>query len=282
MPLFHIQSHGRLQEWVADELGYFRDEGLNYIFVTGDLGIARREKGAPEVRSGAFESYKQGNGNKGPERSDISCACHWAVNEAATQHLGNVYRNAYVVTPGAIMVRPNSRIHGPEDLAHAEIAAGYHSGSHFTAIQALEAFLKPSEVKLKFMGLPMARIDAILDGEIEAVSVWGLSYQILEQLGFRRVVDSTFMIAFMFPAGVDSEDVEKYMRGMKRAQMEIDLYPERHKRHYLNEIPDRFRSLVDVRQFGPGEGIVFLPYTDGAIELTQDWMKEHRLFASAN
>ena len=32
MPKFIIEPHFRLQEWVAEEKGYFRDEGLDYIF----------------------------------------------------------------------------------------------------------------------------------------------------------------------------------------------------------------------------------------------------------
>ena len=63
--------------------------------------------------------------------------------------------------------------------------------------------------------------------------------------------------------------------------MEIDLRPERYKRHYLKEIPERFKNMVDVRLFGTGERIVFLPYTDTAFEQTQDWMKKHNLFAEA-
>ena len=36
MAKFRIQPHMRLQEWVADELGLFREEGLEYEFqVTG-------------------------------------------------------------------------------------------------------------------------------------------------------------------------------------------------------------------------------------------------------
>ena len=30
MTKFVIESHFRLQEWVAEEKGYFRDEGLDY------------------------------------------------------------------------------------------------------------------------------------------------------------------------------------------------------------------------------------------------------------
>ena len=34
MGKFLIQPHVRLQEWVAEELGLFRDEGLDYEFQT--------------------------------------------------------------------------------------------------------------------------------------------------------------------------------------------------------------------------------------------------------
>ena len=37
----------------------------------------------------------------------------------------------------------------------------------------------------------------------------------------------------------------------------------------------------EVRLFGTGERIVFLPYTDTAFKQTQDWMKKHNLFAEA-
>ena len=35
MAKFTIQPHGRLQEWIAHEKGYFRDAGLDYEFRGG-------------------------------------------------------------------------------------------------------------------------------------------------------------------------------------------------------------------------------------------------------
>ena len=40
MSKFRIQPHGRLQEWVAEEKGYFRDEGLDYEFQQGEAFVA--------------------------------------------------------------------------------------------------------------------------------------------------------------------------------------------------------------------------------------------------
>lgn len=281
MAKFTIQPHGRLQEWIAHENGYFRDEGLDYEF--GIRPTADREKqvdGAGkvvEVRAGAFESYKQSGGNKGV-KSDISCACHWAVNQASAQHIGTMWGKSYVVTPGAVMVPPDSAIRRPEDLAGQEIAVGYHSGSHFTTIQALEPFIGRDQIKLKYVGLPWARVDVGIDRDVPATSVWGITFQALEQLGFRKIVDTTFMIGFMFPFGVDAADVEKYMNGLKRAQMELDFAPEKYKHLYLNEIPQRYKSKLDVRLFSTGERIVFLPYTEEMFARTQVWLQERGLF----
>ena len=281
MAKFVIQPHGRLQEWIAHEKGYFRDEGLDYEFQRGPSADTRKTVDpsgkVTDLMAGAFESYQSGGGNKGV-KSDISCACHWTVNQAATQKIGTMWGKSYVVTPGGVMVPPDSPITTPEQLAGQEIAVGYHSGSHYTTIQSLEPYLASEQIKLRFGGSIWARVDIGVGRDLPAVSVWGLSFQVMEQLGFRKVVDASFMIAFMFPAAVDPADVEKYMNGMKRAQMELDFAPEKYRRYYLNEIPDRYKTKVDARLFSPGERIVFLPYTEEMYAKTQAWIHERGIF----
>lgn len=284
MAKFIIQPHGRLQEWIADEKGYFRQEGLDYEFKHGLSMDSVKRLGADgavvDLRSGAFEAYQRAGGNKGV-KSDISCACHWTVNQAASQGIGRMWRESYVATPGGIMVPPDSPIVRPEQLADQEIAVGYHSGSHFTTVQSLEPFLRTEQIKLKFVGSVWARVDVGLAGDVPATSVWGITFQVLERLGFRKIVDTSFMIGFMFPHEVDEHDVEKYMNGLRRAQMDLDLEPERYKHHYSKEIPDRYRSRVDVRCFSPGERIIFLPYGEATFDRTQAWLHERRLFDTA-
>src|SRR3954471_17188839 len=113
MAKFIIQPHGRLQETIAHELGFFRDEGLDYEIKGGNTGEKVKKVAAAgvleEVRSGAYQSYEQGKGSKGADhKSDLSCPCHWTVNNAAANDLGTMYGKAYVVTPGAIMVPADS------------------------------------------------------------------------------------------------------------------------------------------------------------------------------
>jgi NitT/TauT family transport system substrate-binding protein len=135
-----IMPHGRLQEWVAEEKGYFAAEGLEYSFiVSGDYGMSsvRRDE-AGEVKTGAFETF--GAGRSG---ADVSCACHWATSTAARERAGHLVTTAYSVAPGAVVVPPESPVRRAEDLAGVPIGVGYHSGSHFATVQALEPVLAP-------------------------------------------------------------------------------------------------------------------------------------------
>jgi hypothetical protein len=86
------------------------------------------------------------------------------------------------------------------------------------------------------------------------------------------------MMAFMFPPDADEENVERYMRSLIRAQIDIDFEPERYKHYFINEIPERFRDKVDVRRFGVGERIVPQTYTEAIFDKTQAWLCERKLF----
>jgi NitT/TauT family transport system substrate-binding protein len=284
MNQFKIQPHSRLQEWVAEEKGYFRDEGLDYVFhVPGsgpdEMGVGRTyhiqstEEAPSDVKAGAFETMEQGR------TCDISAACHWAVNMAASGDHGKMWGHAYSVTPSGVYVAAESSIRKPEDLIGREVGVGYHSGSHFSALQALEAFLKPEQMHLKFIGSPNDRVAQLLDRRIEAANVFGMQSYIVEQQGFRKVVDTTFMIGFLISGqDVDMSDVEKYFRALQRAQRDIDVEHQKFTHYYLREMADEFKPLVDVRAFGPGERIVFEPYTREVYEQTHRWMKALELF----
>jgi NitT/TauT family transport system substrate-binding protein len=281
--VFKIQPHNRLQEWVAEEKGYFADEGLQYVFHTGDNmmrhyeyqggGVQSTEEAPAEVKQGAFEAMEAGR------TCDISAACHWAVNMAASGDHGRMWGHAYSVTPSGIYVAPESKIKRPEDLIGAQVGVGYHSGSHFSALQALEAFLSLDQINLAFIGRPNDRVAQLLDRKIDAANVFGMQTYILEQQGFRKVVDTAFMIGFLISGqDTDIEDVEKYFRALQRAQRDIDVEHQRYTHYYLREMSDEFKSIVDVRAFGPGERLVFEPYTRDMYEKTHRWMERHSLF----
>ena len=280
MGRFLIQPHVRLQEWVAEDEGYFREEGLEYEFDAGFAGaslttssVHAMDAAPAQVQRGAFEDMEKGRA------CDVSAACHWAVNAAASAAHGRMYGKAYSVCPSGIFVPPDSPVERPEDLAGVEIGVGYHSGSHYSAVQALEPFLGRDRMAFNFAGHPYDRVRLVLTGKVPAVNVFGAQYYLLEQRGCRKVLDTTFMMGFLIADDADQGDTEKYFRALRRAQRAIDLQPERYKHFWLREMPEDLRELADVRRFGPGERIVFEPYTREMYEITQHWMQTWDLFS---
>jgi NitT/TauT family transport system substrate-binding protein len=185
------------------------------------------------------------------------------------------------VCPSGIFVPAESAYRQPADLAGVEVSVGFHSGSHYSAIQGLEPFLQRDQIALHFAGRPNDRLRAMLDGRIEAANVWGGQYYLLEQLGYRKLVDTTFVMGFLVSPGAEVDEVERYFRALLRAQQEIDIEPERYKHSWLKEMPDDLRGLADVRRFGPGERIVPQPYTREMYERAYRWMKNWDLVDAA-
>jgi hypothetical protein len=86
------------------------------------------------------------------------------------------------------------------------------------------------------------------------------------------------MIAGMVSRGADLDDVKKYYAALRRAQADIDIRHQLYVHYYANELQERFKGLVDVRRFGPGERLVFEPYSQSMYEDTHKWVEERGIF----
>ena len=269
---FVIAPHMRLHEWVALEKGYFDEQGLVYR-LEDQLKSATNHVHDLGDKVEAYQTFEKGRS------SDVSCACHWTVNVAAASGHGRLYGKLYSVSPCGIFVPADSDIKKPENLANVPISVGYQSGSHYSTIQALEPFLAPEEIKLTFSdGLLFRRMEHMIDGNIPAVSLFSGPYYFMEQLGFRKIVDTTFMMASMVAEDADEGDVAKYFAALRRAQSDIDLRPELYTQYYREEFPERFRDQIDTRLFGPGERLVFEPYSEEIFDSSRKWIDERGIF----
>jgi hypothetical protein len=271
---FVIAPHMRLHEWVARDKGYFDREGLDYEF--------RDQLASPTGRLhdlgdkiGAYQTFERGRD------ADVSYACHWTVNVAASVGHGKLYADAYSVAPSAIFVPPESDIRDPADLAGVPISVGYQSGSHYSTIQALEQYLPLDQINLSFAdGLLFRRMELLIDRKVPAAALFSGPYYFMEQLGFRKVIDTTFMMASMITGDPDEGDIAKYFSALRAAQRDIDLRPELYTRHYVEEFPPRFREAMDTRRWGPGERIVFEPYSREMYDQSFEWIAGHGIFAA--
>jgi hypothetical protein len=274
MAKFVIAPHMRLHEWIARDKGYFDREGLEYE-LSDQLISASGKLHDLGDKIGAYQTFERGR------NSNINCACHWTINVATSVGYGKLYPHAYSVAPAGIFVPPESDVAHPAQLAGVPISVGYQSGSHYATIQALEQYLPLDQINLSFAdGLLFRRMEKLIDREVPAAAVFSGPYYFLEQLGFRKIMDSTFMMASMVTGDADPDDVRKYFRALRLAQRDIDLRPEHYTHYYKEEFPARFHDQMDTRRWGPGERIVFGPYTREAFEEAREWIAGHGIFSA--
>jgi hypothetical protein len=273
MAKFIVEPHFRLQEWVAEEKGYFREQGLDYVF----RELVQATDGKIHDmgnKVGAFQSFERGRS------ADVSCACHWTVGVAASSGHGKLYPHLYSVAPSGIFVPQDSPVKTPSDLASVPISVGYQSGSHYSTIQALEQYMPADRINLSFAdGMLFKRMEHLIDGKVPACALFSGPYYLAEQLGFRKIVDTTFMIATMVHGDPDPEDLSKFFRALRQAQRDLDLRPELYTHYYKREFPVRWHHVMDTRRWGPGERLVFEPYTKEVFEETIRWIGERGIFA---
>ena len=80
----------------------------------------------------------------------------------------------------------------------------------------------------------------------------------------------------------DLEDVRKFFAALRRAQRDIDLRPEKYTHYFRNEFPVRYHDRMDTRRWGPGERLVFEPYSREVYEETFRWIADRRIFEGSN
>src|SRR5437867_10251573 len=114
MATFIISPHFRLQEWVAEEKRYFAQEGLDYEFREA-IGTRDAKQQHLGDRVGAYQTIERGRS------CDVSAACHWTINVAASAGHGKLYADAYSVAPAGIFVAPRWRIREPQALGRVPI-----------------------------------------------------------------------------------------------------------------------------------------------------------------
>ena len=96
-------------------------------------------------------------------------------------------------------------------------------------MQALEPFLRQEDISLHFGGMLFQRLELLVDREVPAAGLFGGPLYLAEQLGFRKILDTTFMVAALVPNDTNEDDVRKYYRALKRAREDIDHRPQRYK-----------------------------------------------------
>ena len=243
-----------LNDFVAMQEGFFRDEGLDVEF---DMKTFRGTQSSWKDLQ-YFDRPQDRPFSEG--RSVIQGACAWGSVCNASAGMGKFVPDCYGVSPWGIFVRPDSRIKRPEDLKDIEVAVGMRAGSHFNVPYRLEKCLPLENIKTLNVGGFGARLSALLDGKVEAASLLPPQIDMAKQLGLRSIIEDTFHTIWWVPDDMPADTLTRYLRALNRAEDALEADLKRFLPLWKLSIPAEFQDRSwDFSKFSRGERFVYEP-----------------------
>jgi NitT/TauT family transport system substrate-binding protein len=258
----------RLLELIAMDEGCFAKEGLDVEFREDVFTETYNAPDFPRVSGEQLATEQQ---------SSMNAACNWGVCVSAGANMGKLVSDVYFRTEHGIFVKPDSKVKTPADLATVEVGVGELSGSHFSAIVAMEKYLPKEKIRVKFAGGPATRLRKLMSGELEAANLIPSAYYIAKQLGYREIISSTYKTLLWAGNTTNQKETQAYIRSLERAQELMLKDPEKYKKYWLKLVPDDLKKYSNVQGFGVGEILVRQPYDREEYNRTLQWMKKWNL-----
>jgi len=225
-----------LPELVAYHEGLFEREGLEVEWADRDAGVAKKldtnitspKEVDPFTSHGRL--FEQG-------RADMYNACEWG-NYCRVQETGKGSRQLgrrAIVSFAGMVVAPDSPVYTPQQLANRVVAVPFYFGTHYIALHMLEGFVGRDEIKL--CAAPNGsryRLKALLDGEVEAVTLTEPHLTLAEKKGCRMVCSAFFHGTEVASERVDADTYAAFNRAVREAVRRINA----NKRAYLHYFID--------------------------------------------
>jgi NitT/TauT family transport system substrate-binding protein len=225
-----------LPELVAYDEGLFEKEGLLVEWADREQGVEKKVKTSitspkdvnPFTSHGKL--FEQG-------KADMYNACEWGNYcrvQSTTTGSRQVGRRA-IVTYAAMVVAPTSPVYTPQQLANRVIGVPYYFGTHYIALHMLQGFLRRDEIKL--CSAPNGsryRLDALLKGEVDAVTLTEPHVTLAEKKGCRTICSAFFHGTEVASERVDAETYAAFNRAVREAVRRINC----DKRAYLHYFID--------------------------------------------
>ena len=198
-----------LPELVAYDEGLFAKEGLEIEWADREAGVEKKVETHVTTPKGVnpFASHgkllEQG-------KADMYNACEWG-NYCRVQDTGQGSRQLgrrAIVAYSAIVVRPDSPVYTPQQLANRTIGVPFYFGTHYIALHMLEGFVPREMIRLcRAPNGSRYRLDALMRGEIEATTLTEPHITLAEKKGCRIICSAFFHGTEVASDRVDGEDL---------------------------------------------------------------------------
>ena len=213
-----------LPELVAYDEGLFEKEGLHVEWADREQGVEKKVDASITSPKDVDPFTSHGKlFEKG--QADMYNACEWGnycrvgATNAGSRQLG---RRA-IVSYAAMVVAPDSPVYTPQQLANKVIGVPFYFGTHYIALHMLQGFVRRGEIKL--CSAPNGsryRLAALLNGEVDAVTLTEPHVTLAEKKGCRLVCSAFFHGTEVASDRVDAETYAAFNRAVREAVRRIN------------------------------------------------------------
>jgi NitT/TauT family transport system substrate-binding protein len=262
---------------VALKEGIFADFGLDVEFVSA----APRDPIQRLVSDPHLIDSNVGHHPYEEAEAEIYRACEWGqivrVHDSKRDNSRIIGKRAAVSTQ-AIIALPDAGITHPQDLRNKTIGVNFWSGSHYLTIQLLEGFLEDDEIKVVNIG-GANRYEALLNREVDAVTVMEPWITIAEKQGALRIAEAHYVGSDIASDSVDPETFEAINKAIREAVRRINADKRSYVHYLLDDLDPKWQGIVTpddfylprLRYVNPE------PYPAGEFQKTYDWLVKWNL-----
>jgi len=149
-----------------------------------------------------------------------------------------VGRRAMVVC-AALVVRPDSSVYTPQELAHKVVALDYGNGTAYAGLQMLEGAMPREAITTCAATVdPADRFARLMRGEFDATVLQEPWITAAEKAGCRLIATTFFHGTWVATPDLDPEIYAAFLRGITRAVRRINADKRPYVSYFLREFPD--------------------------------------------
>jgi NitT/TauT family transport system substrate-binding protein len=268
-----------LPELVAYDEGLFAKEGLEIEWADREVGVEKKVEVNVTSPKGVdpFASHgkllEQG-------KADMYNACEWGNYcrvQDTDRNSRQVGRRA-IIAYAALVVRPDSPVYTPQQMANRLIGLPFYFGTHFIALHMLEGFVPREMIKVcRAPNGSRYRLDALMNGEIEATTLTEPHITLAEKKGCRTICSAFFHGTEVASNRVDAETYAAFNRAVREAVRRINANKKAYMHYFIDYYAKKDPEIaaLKVEDLRESRLVVCDPAPIPADELqrTYDWLK---------
>jgi len=268
-----------LPELVAYDEGLFAKEGIQVEWADRDeAGVKTADTSITDVKAtNMFGSHgtllEQG-------KADMYNACEWGnyCRAGGTSVGSRQVGRRGIVTFAAIVVRPDSPVYTPQQLAGRTVGVPFYAGTHYLALHLLEGFLPRDQINVcAGPNGSRNRFNLMMKGEIEATTLTEPYITLAEKKGCRVICSAFFHGTEVASDRVDAETYAAFNRAVREAVRRINANKKAYLHYFIDAHKDKDPEIAQLKVSDLRESRLYMvdpaPIPEEELLRTYEWMK---------